>query len=203
MPRSSVRMLGLLLALLLPLPPLLTASSTASPTTALGCTLARCIDCLQAGYTTSGVYALTHGVSGGSWNTYCDMSTDGGGWMLVLSYNKAANSNPSLTESLPTSPTTDNRHGYLSNSFGTAYPSMAAANINEVCLNATTVNAMTVSSSWTSSGPLAHGGSFAEGVVERRFRIPSTPGDAQRVHSVWRGSWSHTRTGTDAGPIVL
>jgi hypothetical protein len=71
-----------------------TASPSTSPTEWTPCTLARCSDCLLAGYTESGVYSLTHG-HGTPVATYCDMTTDNGGWMLVRPHPFTARMNRS------------------------------------------------------------------------------------------------------------
>ena len=41
-----------------------------------------CYDLLQKGYTDSGVYKIYMGQAGKFVTVYCDMETDGGGWLV-------------------------------------------------------------------------------------------------------------------------
>jgi hypothetical protein len=80
---------------------------------AASCTLGTCAECLAAGYDTSGVYALTHG-DGVTRDAWCDMEEDGGGWMLMYSYNHVGGENdPLVGGSLPSSITSGYSHMHL------------------------------------------------------------------------------------------
>lgn len=62
-----------------------------------------CADWYARGYTTSRIYTIT--VAGlGMINVYCDQSTDGGGWMLVLNYLHQGGTNPATNPSTTTLP---------------------------------------------------------------------------------------------------
>ncbi|NMH86300.1 fibrinogen-like YCDxxxxGGGW domain-containing protein [Flavivirga algicola] len=52
---------------------------------------ANCLDYLNAGFTTDGIYAIDPDGTGGNpaYDCYCDMTNDGGGWTLVFNHNLA------------------------------------------------------------------------------------------------------------------
>jgi hypothetical protein len=69
-----------------------------------------------AGDIGSGLYASSWGV-----NMWCDMDTDGGGWMLMLNYNHTGGTNPALSATGLPSSLSDNKHSYLSGLFPAGY----------------------------------------------------------------------------------
>ncbi len=52
---------------------------------------ANCLDYLNAGFTTDGIYTIDPDGAGGNsaYDCYCDMTNDGGGWTLVFNHNLA------------------------------------------------------------------------------------------------------------------
>eukprot|EP00241_Pyramimonas_parkeae_P014877 CAMPEP_0114293936 /NCGR_PEP_ID=MMETSP0059-20121206/9855_1 /TAXON_ID=36894 /ORGANISM="Pyramimonas parkeae, Strain CCMP726" /LENGTH=2130 /DNA_ID=CAMNT_0001415673 /DNA_START=164 /DNA_END=6556 /DNA_ORIENTATION=- len=91
-----------------------TASPTAVPPTS-------CAEYMYLGYTTSGVYTISAKAGSGlpDRSVYCDMEEDGGGWMLLYSYNRNLTTSRSLDGwSLPTSPTTGYSHWHLDPALG-------------------------------------------------------------------------------------
>ncbi|MDO5981724.1 fibrinogen-like YCDxxxxGGGW domain-containing protein [Flavivirga spongiicola] len=52
--------------------------------------LANCLDYLNAGFTTDGIYTIDPDGAGGNpaYDCYCDMTNDGGGWTLVFNHDR-------------------------------------------------------------------------------------------------------------------
>jgi len=68
---------------------------------------------MDAGFTTDGIYALTNPSTSSDFNAYCDQTSEGGGWMLFLSYNHIGGENNALLPgTLPSSPTSTGSDGY-------------------------------------------------------------------------------------------
>jgi len=92
-----------------------TASPTAVPPTS-------CAEYLYLGHTTSGIYTISAKAGSGlpDQQVYCDMEEDGGGWMLLYSYNRnvTTSSRPMNDMRLPTSPTTGYSHWHLGPALG-------------------------------------------------------------------------------------
>eukprot|EP00241_Pyramimonas_parkeae_P000075 CAMPEP_0114250174 /NCGR_PEP_ID=MMETSP0058-20121206/14555_1 /TAXON_ID=36894 /ORGANISM="Pyramimonas parkeae, CCMP726" /LENGTH=1253 /DNA_ID=CAMNT_0001363809 /DNA_START=190 /DNA_END=3948 /DNA_ORIENTATION=- len=86
-------------------------------------TASSCAEYLYAGHTTSGVYRIRAKAGSGlpDRSVYCDMEEDGGGWMLLYSYNRkgsVTHDRPLDGLHIPTSPTTGYSHWHLGPALG-------------------------------------------------------------------------------------
>jgi len=68
-----------------------------------------------AGHIESGVYTIyPGGARATSYDVYCDLATDGGGWMLTWAYNRnAGENNPRVEGTIPTDPNTGFSHVHV------------------------------------------------------------------------------------------
>ena len=103
--------------------PIPTSSPTPSPYS--------CNSYASMGVTTSGVYSISP-VPGAVYDVYCDLETDGGGWMLTYAYNHVAEAVvPVVPNTIPTDPATGYSHADVN--FFTGYSESDVLDVRFFC----------------------------------------------------------------------